>query len=223
VVLHATSGLMPHRLAEDVEEERRVFHVALTRCRSSVSIIPGFPPSPFLRELAEPGVPTERAETPEFGARSSPAAVSRRPSQSRQPAGRVEVLAATPGLSFFHRGHLYEIVSLTPDGARAILGGGPATTTVTFGETVTLEGRPVVLAHPGFEVAWEALRTWRAERAKALGKPAFVVFDDKTLRLVAAKLPTSEAGLLAISGIGPLKLDSYGDELLAIAEQMRAL
>ena len=69
---------------------------------------------------------------------------------------------------------------------------------------------------------WERLRAWRAERAKAAGKPAFVVFDDKTLRLVAASLPTDEAGLLAISGIGPVKLEAYGDDLIAIAEALRA-
>jgi DNA helicase-2/ATP-dependent DNA helicase PcrA len=54
-----------------------------------------------------------------------------------------------------------------------------------------------------------------------LGKPAFVVLDDKTLRLVAAALPTDEAGLLALSGIGPVKLESYGDDLILIAEQLR--
>ena len=90
-----------------------------------------------------------------------------------------------------------------------------------FGTPVTVEGRPAVLAHPRFAEAWDGLRAWRAERAKAAGKPAFVVFDDKTLRLVAAVLPTNEAGLLAINGIGPAKLESYGDELIAIAEQFR--
>ena len=80
---------------------------------------------------------------------------------------------------------------------------------------MTVEGRPAVLADPRFAEAWDGLRTWRAERAKAAGKPAFVVFDDKTLRLVAAILPTNEAGLLAINGIGPAKLESYGDELVA--------
>ena len=78
-----------------------------------------------------------------------------------------------------------------------------------------------MLAHPRFAGAWEGLRIWRAERAKTAGKPAFLVFDDKTLRLVAAKLPTNEAGLLAINGIGPAKLESYGDELIAITEQFR--
>jgi superfamily II DNA helicase RecQ len=131
------------------------------------------------------------------------------------------MLAATMGSRFTHRGHDYEIVALASDGARALLGGGPATTTIAFGTSVTIEGRPTVLAHPRFAEAWESLRTWRAERAKAVGKPAFVVFDDKTLRLVAAILPTNEAGLLAISGIGPVKLESYGDDLIGIAEQLR--
>ena len=39
IVLSATEGLMPHRLASDIEEERRVFHVALTRGSESVAII----------------------------------------------------------------------------------------------------------------------------------------------------------------------------------------
>ena len=84
---------------------------------------------------------------------------------------------------------------------------------------MTVGGRPVVLVHPRFADAWERLRAWRTERAA--GKPAFVVFDDKTLWLVAAILPTNEAGLLAISGIGPAKLESYGDDLISIAEELR--
>ncbi|MGH9116982.1 MAG: ATP-dependent helicase, partial [Acidimicrobiales bacterium] len=54
VLHHATAGLVPHRLAGDTEEERRVFHVGLTRCRSTVSIVPGVPPSPFVIELDSP-------------------------------------------------------------------------------------------------------------------------------------------------------------------------
>ena len=88
---------------------------------------------------------------------------------------------------------------------------------------MTVEGREVVLAHPRYVEAWEILRTWRSERAKTAGKPAFVVFDDKTLRLIAAKLATSEADLLAINGIGPVKLETYGDELIALAEQLRSI
>ena len=52
IVLSATEGLMPHRLASDVEEERRVFHVAITRCSESVLIIADGPKSPFIAEMA---------------------------------------------------------------------------------------------------------------------------------------------------------------------------
>ena len=77
IVLSATEGLMPHRLAGDVEEERRVFHVALTRCSESVLIIADGPRSPFVSEMSwrsklEPsGIPAERP------ARSQPPAPAR--------------------------------------------------------------------------------------------------------------------------------------------------
>jgi superfamily II DNA helicase RecQ len=125
-------------------------------------------------------------------------------------------------LPFSYRGHDYEVVEITNDGVRSLVGGGPAIMATRFGTNVTTEGRSILLAHPRCDEGWERLRAWRAERARAAGKPAFVVFDDKTLRLVAATLPISEAGLLAISGIGQVKLDSYGDELISIAEELRA-
>jgi superfamily II DNA helicase RecQ len=48
------------------------------------------------------------------------------------------------------------------------------------------------------------------------------VFDDRTLRALAAALPTTEAALAAIPGIGPMKLDAYGPELTAMFEELRA-
>ena len=52
IVLSATEGLMPHRLAGDLEEERRVFHVAMTRGAESVLIIADGPKSPFITEMS---------------------------------------------------------------------------------------------------------------------------------------------------------------------------
>ena len=126
------------------------------------------------------------------------------------------MLLGSVGLRFAYKGHDHEVVELTRNGVRSLVGGGPATTMIMFGTTVTVGGQPVVLVHPRFAEAWERLRAWRTERAT--GKPAFVVFDDKTLWLIAAILPTHEAGLLAITGIGQVKLESYGDELISIAE-----
>jgi DNA helicase-2/ATP-dependent DNA helicase PcrA len=53
VVVHDVRGdLYPHRLADDTEEERRIFHVAVTRGRRSVAVTASGPPSPFVAELA---------------------------------------------------------------------------------------------------------------------------------------------------------------------------
>jgi DNA helicase-2/ATP-dependent DNA helicase PcrA len=217
VVHHATDGLLPHRLSEDIEEERRIFHVALTRCRRSASIIPGTPPSPFLVELEAPGVPTPAAPAVAASRGRAP----RAPSASReQAAPGSEVLLGAPGTRFTYQGHDHEVVEPSDEGVRTLIGGGPATTLLRFGTSVSVGGQPVVLVHPRFGDAWEQLRAWRYERAA--GKPAFVVFDDKTLWLIAALLPTHEAGLLAISGIGPVKLENYGDDLIALAEKLRA-
>jgi DNA helicase-2/ATP-dependent DNA helicase PcrA len=78
VVHHATAGLLPHRLAEDMEEERRVFHVALTRCRSSASIISG---SPLSRSFSNSTHRVNRLRMP----RSQ---VCRRPGPARPALGR---------------------------------------------------------------------------------------------------------------------------------------
>ncbi|MGH9120256.1 MAG: HRDC domain-containing protein, partial [Acidimicrobiales bacterium] len=147
------------------------------------------------------------------------AAPPRRPATD---AATAEPFGATIGATFTHRSHDHEVVEITDRGVVSIVDGGPARTTIAYGTGVSVGGRPVLLAQPRFAESWERLRAWRSERARAAGKPAFVVFDDKTLRLVAASLPTDEAGLLAISGIGPVKLEAYGDDLIAIADQLRA-
>lgn len=63
---------------------------------------------------------------------------------------------------------------------------------------------------------FEALRAWRAEAARAQGVPAYVVFNDATLRGIAVTRPDSTGALGEISGIGAAKLASYGDDVLAI-------
>ncbi|MGI4757456.1 MAG: RecQ family ATP-dependent DNA helicase [Janthinobacterium lividum] len=61
-----------------------------------------------------------------------------------------------------------------------------------------------------------ALRTWRAAEAKALGKPAFVVFGDRTLRQLALDTPATLADLQGISGIGAAKAERWGEAILAL-------
>ena len=50
------------------------------------------------------------------------------------------------------------------------------------------------------------------------GKPAYVVFDDATLERIALALPTTQNALHAIRGIGPAKIEQYGDAVLLAIE-----
>ncbi len=68
----------------------------------------------------------------------------------------------------------------------------------------------------GAESLFQALRAWRREKAAEVGKPAYVIFTDRTLAEIARLRPTSSAELLAVSGVGEAKLERYGDEVLAI-------
>jgi DNA helicase-2/ATP-dependent DNA helicase PcrA len=61
----------------------------------------------------------------------------------------------------------------------------------------------------------QRLRAWRLERAKADNVPPYVVFHDAVLHAIAAARPASLGELAQISGVGPAKLDRYGDDVLA--------
>jgi DNA helicase-2/ATP-dependent DNA helicase PcrA len=60
------------------------------------------------------------------------------------------------------------------------------------------------------------LRTWRLSRAKAADVPAYIVFPDKTLEAIAGARPADERALLAVAGVGPMKLAAFGEDVLAI-------
>jgi DNA helicase-2/ATP-dependent DNA helicase PcrA len=62
----------------------------------------------------------------------------------------------------------------------------------------------------------EALRSWRLERSRADGVPAYVVAHDSVLAEIAATRPRSTAQLGRVSGIGSAKLDRYGAEILGV-------
>ena len=165
-VFGVTGGVVPHRLADDVEEERRVLHVAITRGRRSVVVLADAGrPSPFLAELD--GTAPRR-----------PTAATVRAPADREPS----VAGATR--------------------ARPGRPAGPATP-------------PIELGADG-EAAFAVLRTWRAERSKRDTVPAYVVLHDSHLRAVAAGRPATIEQLARLPGIGPRKLELYGDEILAV-------
>ncbi|MEY3020107.1 MAG: hypothetical protein RLZZ272_1091, partial [Actinomycetota bacterium] len=175
VVLGVDAGRFPHRLAEDLEEERRVLHVALTRARVHCLVVSDLArPSPFLTEL-------DRDAPPPTSTTTSPSpAPSRSPSSSRSGAGRSGTRPTG-----------------APDRARS-----------------QEAGRDALDAH-GL-ARFEALRAWRATTARGLGVPAYVVASDRTLQDIALHAPRDLTGLAACHGIGPAKLERFGDDLLAV-------
>lgn len=62
---------------------------------------------------------------------------------------------------------------------------------------------------------FEALRVWRREKARELDVPAFVVLSDRTLRHLAQSQPRQNTELKDIYGLGDVKIDKFGTELLA--------
>jgi len=66
------------------------------------------------------------------------------------------------------------------------------------------------------EELFERLRTWRVARAAEEKVPAYVVFTDLTLQAIAEVRPEDPAALLRVSGVGPAKIEKYGDDVLAL-------
>jgi DNA helicase-2/ATP-dependent DNA helicase PcrA len=156
VVVHdVRRDLYPHHLAGDVEEERRVFHVAVTRGRTSVLVLASPPVSPFLAELAAPRPADRPWPTPE-------------------PAPHTRAAPARP-------------------------------------------------ARPGADrtPAHEALRAWRLKLARTDKVPPYVVLNDATLDAIVTADPCTLAELARVKGIGPAKLDRYGDEILGVLAEFR--
>ena len=64
------------------------------------------------------------------------------------------------------------------------------------------------------EALFQSLRVLRKSIADQQGVPAYIVFSDKTLRAMAEGRPSTPEEFLAVSGVGPLKLDRYGEAFL---------
>jgi DNA helicase-2/ATP-dependent DNA helicase PcrA len=162
VIVHlADAEQYPHRLADDVEEERRLFHVAITRASRHATVVTGAHPSPFVAELT-----TE-------------------PSAAR-------VVSS----------HRPEPV---PSRGRAAPSSGA--------------GDPAADLDDAGQRRFAALRDLRNDLRD--GKPAYVVFDNKTLAAIARQAPTTLHELARISGVGPAKLERYGEAVVALMQTHR--
>jgi DNA helicase-2/ATP-dependent DNA helicase PcrA len=63
---------------------------------------------------------------------------------------------------------------------------------------------------------YAVLKKWRLETAKAEDRPAYVIFHNSTLAEIVRRVPRSRQELAEVPGVGPAKLERYGDELLAV-------
>jgi ribonuclease D len=62
----------------------------------------------------------------------------------------------------------------------------------------------------------EALRAWRTRQAKSQGMPPYIIFSNKVLEAIAEQRPLTTAQLGKISGVGPAKLEQYGEAVIAL-------
>jgi DNA helicase-2/ATP-dependent DNA helicase PcrA len=222
IVYGASEGLLPHRLSDDEEGERRVFHVALTRAiRQVVVLADRHEPSPFVAEidgsrartpvLRSARVVRERGSSGPRGQRTSPT----------RPIPTMPAVAAEVGLALHHGGHSGTVVDLAE--SAATLRVGTARLRVPFGSEVRVDGVTVVLVAPGTDTGStdkcaQALREWRSEAAKQASVPAYVVLNDSELTGIATVRPKTLSELARCKGIGPVRLERWGDELLAVLE-----
>ncbi len=61
-----------------------------------------------------------------------------------------------------------------------------------------------------------ALREWRTGRAREEAMPPYVIAHDATLAAIAEAQPRTLAALRRVKGMGPAKLEKYGDEILEV-------
>jgi DNA helicase II / ATP-dependent DNA helicase PcrA len=80
-------------------------------------------------------------------------------------------------------------------------------------------GRTAVTVSGDYDEAlYEQLRSWRADRAKEIDRPAFVVFSNTILEAIAELRPSTVAELVRIDGVGPGKVETYGVQVLELVK-----
>jgi len=60
------------------------------------------------------------------------------------------------------------------------------------------------------------LKAWRKELAKREDLPAYIIFNDATLKELVDKRPYTSHSLLQITGLGEVKVEKYGAAILSI-------
>jgi DNA helicase-2/ATP-dependent DNA helicase PcrA len=71
-------------------------------------------------------------------------------------------------------------------------------------------------ADPASAAVAERLREWRRRLARASGVPPHVLLHDATVQAIATRRPTTAEELLAVPGLGPVKVARYGPAILEV-------
>lgn len=74
------------------------------------------------------------------------------------------------------------------------------------------------LTSAGFKL-FDKLKELRLEIARAEKIPPYIVFNDKTLIDMCAKMPTTKSDMLDVSGVGENKYGKYGERFIAVIKE----
>ena len=69
---------------------------------------------------------------------------------------------------------------------------------------------------PQEEALFQSLREWRANEARKLGMPPYIVATDKALRALAQRRPATVEELKGVPGFGPAKAAKYGSDVVSL-------
>ncbi|MGA5123191.1 ATP-dependent DNA helicase UvrD2 [Streptomyces pseudogriseolus] len=196
-------GMMPITYAktdEQIEEERRLLYVGVTRAREHLHLSWALSRSPGGRPNRRP----------------SRFLTGLRPGSQAGGAGR----AGAAGAGGVERGSWTAAARAVPEQAPRRRQRTPARCRVC-GRTLTDGGEMKLMRCEDCpsdmdEGLYERLRDWRGEQARRSGQPAFCVFTDKTLIAIAEAVPDDEHELARIPGVGMRKLRRYGSDVLAL-------
>ena len=99
--------------------------------------------------------------------------------------------------------------------ARGSRGAGTAGgTKKARGTGAASSGEPPHADRSPSDPTFQRLRTLRKRLADERGVPAYIVFSDQVLWDLIDLRPETRAEMLEVSGVGPAKLDQYGDAFL---------
>lgn len=137
LVLDVREGILPHRLAQDVEEERRILHVAITRGRQEVAV---------LTDRARPSRFIEELHTQWSGPQHAPPGGRRRGASHQAAADRT--IAAREGLTLeANGGYRGTIVAIDDAGVHIATPTG-GRLKIRYGERVKIDDEVLVLGAP---------------------------------------------------------------------------